>query len=86
MPGLSNHHRDTVRKIYEHPSSGNVEWRQVVSLLEAVGTVVDEPNGKLRVTVGPESQVISRPRGKDVDQQLLADVRRMLHGAGVRAE
>jgi len=86
VPDLSSHHRETVRKIYEHPASGNVEWRQVVSLLEAVGTVVSEPNGKLRVTVGPESQVITRPRDKDVDKQLLVDLRRMLQGAGVRAE
>jgi hypothetical protein len=86
VPGLSNHHRETVRKIYEHSSSGNVEWRQVVSLLEADRSVVDEPNGKLRATVGPESQVITRPRDKDVDPQLLVDLRRMLQGAGVRAE
>src|SRR6187200_1762189 len=36
---LSSHHRDTVEKIFGRPSSANIEWRQVVSLLEAVGTV-----------------------------------------------
>jgi hypothetical protein len=36
---VSNRLRDTLEKIFEHPSSGNVEWRQVRSLLAAVGTV-----------------------------------------------
>jgi hypothetical protein len=81
---LSNHHRETLRKIFAHPSSGNVEWHQVLSLLEAVGTVVDEPNGKVRVTVGPDSETLTRPRHKDVDDELLALLRRMLTSAGLR--
>ena len=42
---LSNRHRDTIEKIFDRPSSGNVEWR-------------------------------------DVDVQLLVDLRRMLRNAG----
>jgi hypothetical protein len=83
---LNNHHRETLRKIFAHPSSGNVDWHQVLSLLEAVGTVVDEPNGKVRVTVGPESETLTRPRHKDVDEELLVRLRRMLTGAGLRPE
>ena len=33
---LNNHHRDTLEEIDGHPASGNVEWRKVLSLLEAV--------------------------------------------------
>jgi hypothetical protein len=79
---LNNHHRDTLRKILEHPSSGNVEWRQVLSLVEAVGDAVQEPNGKVRLTIGPETHVVVPPRGKDVDTPLLVELRRMLLGAG----
>ena len=32
---LNHHHRVTLEKIFSHPLSGNVEWRQVRSLLEA---------------------------------------------------
>jgi hypothetical protein len=80
---LNNHHRDTLRKILEHPSSGNVEWRQVISLVEAVGSAVHEPNGKVRLTVGPETQVVTPPRHKDVDTHLLVELRRMLLDAGL---
>ena len=79
---LNNHHRDTLRKILDHPASGNVEWRQVLSLLEAVGTVVEEHNGKFKVTLGSETETLGRPRGKDIDRQMVVDLRRMLTGAG----
>jgi hypothetical protein len=79
---LNNHHRDTLRKIFAHPASGNIEWRQVVSLLNAVGTVEEEHNGKLKVRLGPETEVFERPRGKDIDVQAVVDLRRMLSEAG----
>ena len=44
MPSdLSNHHRDTLEKIFRHPARGNIDWRQVISLLDAVGTTVAVP-------------------------------------------
>ena len=80
---LSSHHRDTVERIFSHPPSRNIEWRQVMSLLEAVGTVTHEHNGKLKVTVGPETEVLPAPRGKDVEIQVVVDLRRMLKQAGL---
>jgi hypothetical protein len=79
---LSSHHRDTVQKIFSHPTSHNIEWRQVVSLLEAIGSVTHEHNGKLKVTLGPETEVLPAPHGKDVDIQIVVDLRRMLTQAG----
>jgi hypothetical protein len=79
---LNNHHRDTIEKIFAHPASGNIEWRAALSLLETVGSVTQEHNGKLKVSVGPETEVLSVPRGKDVDVQLVVDLRRMLAQAG----
>ena len=79
---LNNHHRDTLAQIFSHPSSGNIEWPHVLSLLEAVGTVTKEHNGKFKVAVGPEIEVLEPPRGKDIDQQMIVDLRRMLTSAG----
>src|SRR5580704_13622637 len=79
---LNNHHRDTVRKLFEHPPSHNIEWREIESLLEAVGTVTKEANGKIVVSVGPETEVLHPPHGKDVDRQMIVDLRRMLENAG----
>jgi hypothetical protein len=80
---LSSEHRDTVEKIFRHPTSRNIEWRQVLSLLEQVGTVTHEHNGKLKVTLGPETEVLPPPHGKDVDVQIVVDLRRMLKQAGL---
>jgi hypothetical protein len=80
---LDSEHRDTLKRIFSHPSSGNVEWRRVKSLLEAVGTATEEHNGRLRVTIGEETEVLDPPHGKDIDQQMIVDLRRMLRRAGL---
>ena len=77
-------HRDTVEQIFARPSSGNVEWRRVRSLLDDVATVTEKRNGKLAFTVGGETEVLEAPRGKDVDTQMLVDLRRILTRAGIR--
>lgn len=79
---LNNHHRDTVAQIFSHPASANTERGRVLSLLEAIGTVTKQRNGKLKVTVGSETEFLPAPHGKDVDAQLLVDLRRMLKQAG----
>ena len=79
---LSNHHRNTLVKIFEHPVSHNIEWNDVVSLLEAVGTVSERRDGKLEVRLGGEVEFIEPPAGKDIDTQTVVDLRRMLRTAG----
>ena len=80
---LNNHHRVTLEKIFSHPLSGNVEWRQVLSLLKAVGTATREPNGKVKVELGGETEVLQPPDDKDVDRQMIVNLRRMLTNAGL---
>jgi hypothetical protein len=75
-------HRDTIAKIFSHPSSGNLEWREVRALLESLGGSDDGNNGKIGISLGGESEVFTAPRGKDVDQQTIVDLRRMLTAGG----
>jgi hypothetical protein len=79
---LSSRQRDTVEKIFSQPRSSNIEWREIVSLLDAIGTVNHEHDGKLKVSLGPETEVFPAPRGKDVGVQVVVDLRRMLTQAG----
>jgi hypothetical protein len=81
---LNNRHRDTLRQIFGYPVSHNVEWRAVLSLLEAVGTVTVRHDGKVAVVIGPDRQVLDPPPGKDIDAQMVTDLRRMLNDAGYR--
>jgi hypothetical protein len=79
---LDSDHRPTLQRIFDHPASGNIEWRQVRSLLEALDAVTEEHNGKLRVRLGEETEVLQAPHTKDVDPQMIVDLRRMLRNAG----
>jgi len=75
---LDNEQRKTLEQIVDHRSGANIEWRHVRALLEALRTVTEEHNGKVRVTVDGVSEVFEPPREKDVDEELLSDLRRML--------
>jgi hypothetical protein len=82
QPHLSNHHRNTLRQIFQHPTSHNIEWNAVLSLLETVGSVEERHDGKLAVTVGPDKEFLDPPLRKDIDPQMVVDLRRMLSDAG----
>jgi hypothetical protein len=79
---LTNHHRTTLRQLFQHPAGHNIEWRAVVSLLEAVGSVADRHDGKVAVTVGSETEFFDPPAHKDIDTQTVVDLRRLLAQAG----
>jgi hypothetical protein len=83
---LSNHHRVTLRQIHQHPVSHNIEWRAVLSLLEAVGSVTESQDGKLSVSIGEQAVFLDPPAGKDIDAQMVVDLRRLLGDAGYGAD
>ena len=78
---LNSDHRQVVKELFTVPPSENIEWRRVRSLLEALGSVTEEHNGKLKVELGGEVEVLEPPRGKDIDRQMIVDLRRMLSHA-----
>ena len=79
---LSSDHRDTLLQLFQHPTSHNIEWHAVLSLLQAAGSVEELHDGKFRVQLGTETEVLARPKHKDIDAQQVVDLRRMLTGAG----
>jgi hypothetical protein len=79
---LSGHHRVTVEKIFQHPVSHNIQWHDVLSLLQHVAEVTDH-DGRFKVTLGPETETLEAPSGHDIDEQMVIDLRRMLKGAGI---
>jgi hypothetical protein len=83
---LDGHHRATVAKIFNHPTSHNIQWHDVLSLLNKVATVTEDHDGRYKVTLGPETQTFDVPRHHDLDEQQIVDLRRMLRGAGITPE
>jgi hypothetical protein len=83
---LSNHQRNTLRQLFQHPAGHNIEWRAVMSLLEVVGTVEERHDGKVVVTIGSVTEYFEPPRHKDIDTQAVVDLRRILALAGYGAD
>jgi hypothetical protein len=79
---LNNHHRNTLRQLFQHPVSHNIEWIAVVSLMNSIGSVAENPHGKVAITVGSQTEYFDPPVSKDIDTQAVVDLRRMLSEAG----
>jgi hypothetical protein len=82
---LSGHHRDTLLQIFQQKTNHNVEWHDVVSLLEAVGSIEQQHDDMFLFRIGQETEVLRRPSDKDIDGQQLVDLRRILTSAGYDA-
>ncbi len=83
---LTHHHRVTAEKILSHPTSHNIEWHDVESLLAELGAVSDETGHRLKVKVGSATGSFDRSKGKDLDEQQVVDVRHLLTDAGITLE
>jgi hypothetical protein len=79
---VAGHHRDTLLQIFQHPTSHNVEWHDVISLLQTIGTIEERHDDMFVFRIGEEREVLRRPKQKDMDTQQLVDLRRMLTSAG----
>lgn len=80
---LDAHHRATVEKLFNHPVGHNVQWHDVLSLLESVAAVSGGKDGRYTVTLGSETETLDAPRHHDLDEQQVLDLRRMLNSAGI---
>jgi hypothetical protein len=88
VPGpehLNSHHRDTLQQIFQEKTNYNVEWHDVMSLLEAVGSIEQQHDDMFLFRIGEETEVLRRPSEKDIDGQQLVDLRRILTSAGYDA-
>lgn len=81
---LDSHHRSTLQKIFRHPTSHNLEWHDVLSLLDAVADVDRQHDGRYHVTLADQVIVIDAPKGPDVDEQMIIDLRRLFRAGGIQ--
>jgi hypothetical protein len=74
---LSNSNQRTLDRIFQHPISHNLEWRDVHSLLEGMGDVSKEHNGSLKVTRNGQTLVLHPTSKKDVTE--MEEVMKLRH-------
>jgi hypothetical protein len=58
---LDSHRRDTLLHVLQHPTIHNIEWHDLLTLLEGVATV--ERKDDLYLILGSETQIGSRRFG-----------------------
>src|SRR5947209_15629995 len=81
-PELTRAHRGTYDAIFQHPISRNLHWREVRSMLEAMGDVAEEQNGNLKVTRNGQVLLLHQPRKNMPPVQEILDIRRFLERSG----
>lgn len=84
IANLDGHHARVLDELLEHRGR-NLEWRDILSLMERLGAVVERHDGKYEFQIGTANIVLPKPHGKDVSVDELAELRRFLKQAGVGA-
>lgn len=82
---MNSRHVKTLKAIFERPERADIAWREIESLLVALGGEVSEGNGsRVRVALKGVRAVFHRPHPeKETDKGAVKSIRRFLQTAGV---
>jgi hypothetical protein len=83
---LTHHHRQTLAHLFDHQQAGNIHWREVEALLDHIGEVEHEHNGKVKVQLAERVLVVHPPKHGELDRQAVVDLRHLLTDAGFAPE
>ena len=83
---MDSKHRKTLEAVFEKPERANIAWRDIETLLIAVGAEVTEGSGsRVRVALKNVRAVFHRPHPKkEANKSTVKSVRRFLETAGVK--
>ena len=83
---LDSHHRVTADRIFRHPMSRNIQWHDVTSLLESLGECRETTHGSYEFKADGVIQIFPGPLGRDLSEQHVSDMRKVLRRAGITPE
>ena len=63
---MNSHAQRTYDKIFQHPMTHNLEWRNVRAMFDVLGEVHEEHNGNLKVTLSGHSKTFQSPSNTDI--------------------
>lgn len=82
---MKRRHQRTLELVFAHPTSGNIQWKDIESLLGELGAEVSEREGsRVAVVLFGEVRVFHRPHpSPNTDKGAIASIRKWLeqHGA-----
>ena len=76
----------TLEAIFRHPVPRNLAWSDAMHLIEGLGAVRHEPNGRLLFAISEHREVFHQPHAKELTAEEIAHLRKFLEGAGVRPD
>ena len=76
-------HQRTLGMLFQHPMAHSIEWKDIVTLLESLGTTTQGGHDTLHATVNNVTVVLHRPKHKDVPQEQVMQLRHFLRQAGI---
>ena len=82
---IHGHDRATLALIFNHPTSGNLEWREVVAFVDRIGSTEEKPDGNWSLTLGGCTSAFPKPAHKDMDPREVERLRHLMEGAGLSA-
>jgi hypothetical protein len=85
---MNKKHEGTLKAIFDSPVRANLAWRDIESLLDALGAEITEGEGsRVRVFLSGIRAVFHRPHPeKEAGKGTVKSVRDFLEGAGFRPE
>jgi hypothetical protein len=79
---LHGAHLRTLEAVFRHPTAHNLEWMDVISLMEKVAAVSRGGDSKWAFTIGAERYQMHKPHTKDLTSSEVVDLRHFLQRAG----
>lgn len=83
---MNRKHQRALEAIFSTPVQASINWKDIESLLNALGAKIEEGRGsRVRILLNEEEAVFHRPHPqKETDKGAVVSVRRFLENAGVK--
>ena len=86
LSSVTGVHRRTLEAIFHHPSAHNLEWSNVVGLIEKIGHARERANNEFVFEGAGKRHVMRKPHTKDLTSSEVIEVRNFLIQAGLSPE
>jgi len=83
---LHGAHLRTLEALFRHPTAHNLEWMDVLSLMERIAVVRSDGGSKWDFAIGAERYQMHKPHTKDLTSSEVVDLRHFLQRAGCSPE
>ena len=83
---MNKKHQKTLQQLFQHPVQSGIAWRDIETMLKALGAEISEGNGsRVRIALNDIRAVFHRPHPqKETDKGAVISMRRFLKEAGIK--